>query len=123
MSVEVVKEILVDVLGVDESDVKEDANLIDDLAVESIDFIDIAYGIEQEINDKVNPGDIFPAFLREAELFSADGKLNPEVTDRLGKEYSHIRSDIITDFSKSQDPNVFFSVQVLSDFVSQRANA
>ena len=85
MSVEVVKEILVDVLGVDDSDIKEDANLIDDLAVESIDFIDIAYGIEQEVDGKVNPGDIFPAFLREADLFDTTGALNKEVTDKLEK--------------------------------------
>ncbi|MBT4887053.1 MAG: hypothetical protein HOK97_15570 [Deltaproteobacteria bacterium] len=123
MSVEVVKEILVDVLGVDDSDIKEDANLIDDLAVESIDFIDIAYGIEQEVDGKVNPGDIFPAFLREADLFDTTGALNKEVTDKLEKDYSHIRSNVIADFSKSQDPNVFFSVQVLSDFISHRASA
>jgi len=83
-----VKKILVDVLQVEVEDVTIESNLVDDLAAESIDFVDIMYNIEQEFGIKINPGDIFPTFLREVQIFNDDNKMKDEVRNRLIKDYS-----------------------------------
>ncbi|MCD6246542.1 acyl carrier protein [candidate division WOR-3 bacterium] len=42
------KDLMVDKLGVDENDIKEDSNIIDDLGADSLDIVEFAMGIEDE---------------------------------------------------------------------------
>ncbi|HHD83020.1 MAG TPA: acyl carrier protein [Bacteroidetes bacterium] len=42
------KDLMVDKLGVDESEIKEDSNIIDDLGADSLDIVEFAMGIEDE---------------------------------------------------------------------------
>lgn len=116
---EKVKDILVDVLGVEDDEVTEDSNLIDDLAAESIDFVDIAYNIEQEYGQKVNPGNIFPAFLQEGSVYDDSGKLLPEVKEKFKTDFAYISDEDIAAFEKSRDPNIFFSVKNIVGFIEK----
>ena len=43
-----IKAMLEEVLGVDAQEITLAANLVDDLAAESIDFVDIIYALEQQ---------------------------------------------------------------------------
>ena len=47
---EKLKDLMVDKLGVDESDIKEDSHIIDDLGADSLDIVEFAMGIEDEFN-------------------------------------------------------------------------
>lgn len=115
-----IRETVVEVLGVDESDVNLESNLVDDLAAESIDFVDITYNMEQAFGLKINPGDIFPAFLREVTVFGTDGSVTPEVLARLEKEYSHITKEQIEKFKSQKTPTTFFEVGTLIRFVEKK---
>ncbi|MCW5588993.1 MAG: acyl carrier protein [Legionellales bacterium] len=53
-----VKEILADVLAIDEDDIKLTSSLIDDLDAESIDFLDLVFRLEREFKVKIPRGQI-----------------------------------------------------------------
>ncbi|NLL14055.1 MAG: acyl carrier protein [Fibrobacter sp.] len=115
-----VKKILVDVLQVEVEDVTIESNLVDDLAAESIDFVDIMYNIEQEFGIKINPGDIFPTFLREVQIFNDDNKMKDEVRNRLIKDYSHFDNNTLEMFQSTKNPNVFFTVKGIVNFIEKK---
>ncbi|MDP2571350.1 acyl carrier protein [Vibrio penaeicida] len=118
-----VSEILVEVLGVEPEEVTEQANLVDDLAAESIDFVDIIYSIEQKYQLKISAGDIFPAFLQEENFLNPEGKVSGEVISRLRSDYPHYSDEVINEFINSQSADVFFKVDSLVNFVSQKQAA
>jgi len=51
---------LVEALTIDEEDVKPTSTLRDDLGADSIDFLDIVFGLEREFDIKIPPGELFP---------------------------------------------------------------
>ncbi len=55
-----VREVLVDALGVDDDEVTAQATLVNDLEAESIDFLDIAFKLEQAFGFKIAQGELFP---------------------------------------------------------------
>ena len=116
-----VKEILVDILGVEEEEVKLESNLVDDLAAESIDFVDIAYALEKEFDvGKINPGDIFPTFMLEPNVIDENGKITADATKRLTEEYPHIGQELIDDLEENGNENAFLTVSTLVNFVKAR---
>ena len=48
-----VREIVADVLAIEEDDVKPEGSLIDDYGGESIDFLDLVYRLEREFKVKI----------------------------------------------------------------------
>ena len=121
MSAQKIRGILADVLGVDIEAVVPEANITNDLAAESIDYIDIAFSLEQAFGFKVNPGDIFPAFMRDIQIFGEDGAMLPTVRKRLADEYPHIQPAVIDAFKK--DPAAFFTVNTIISFIEGRLKA
>ncbi len=118
-----IKEILVDTLGIESNEVKLEANLIDDLAVESIDFVDIIYSLEQKYALKINPGDIFPSFMQEEEIFEENGELKKEFKHKLHTNYPHFNDDTLSRFESSKEANVFFKVSALVDYIELKKAA
>jgi acyl carrier protein len=53
-----VREIVADVLAIDESEIRRDASLIDEYEAESIDFLDLVYRLEREFKVKIPRGQI-----------------------------------------------------------------
>ncbi len=56
--IEIVNEFLIDEFEIEESVLKPDAHLINDLGIESLDFVDIVVIIEKEFGFKVKREDI-----------------------------------------------------------------
>lgn len=54
-----VTDILVDTLGVEPEEVKNDANFEDDLGGDSLDCVEVVMGIEQEFNIHVSDADAY----------------------------------------------------------------
>lgn len=120
---EVMKALLSEVLGVDEGEVKPDSNLIRDLAAESIDFMDIAFQIEQKFGiPDIKPAALFPAFLREQTTIFVDGALVPEIKQRLQAEYPFLRAEHLQRFEKEQTHEIFFDISTILAFVEYRQN-
>lgn len=119
-TLERMKEVLSEVLGVDPADITENSNLINDLAAESIDFIDITFQISTEFGiPDVKPGSLFPAFLKEldqANIF-VDGKIDSNISLRLKADFPFLEDTDITRFEEEKSFEVFFDVSILVKFV------
>lgn len=49
-----IKEILVDVLGVDEDDIKTESKFIDDLGADSLDLVELIMSLEDKFNIEIS---------------------------------------------------------------------
>lgn len=115
-----VKIMLADVLGLDDDDVNEitpESNLIDDLAAESIDFIDIAFRLEKDFNlNPVKTTDIIPPFLQDVGSYDESNKLTPEMIQKLN-EYPHINGDLLEEIKESRDYKPLLKVKNITNFI------
>ena len=113
-----VRDVLVDALGLDEDQVREDATLMGDLGAESIDFLDIVFRLEKAFNIKVPREELFPAdaVLNNPEYVSG-GKVTDKGLAELKSKMPH------TDFAAfQQDPDVnkladLFTVAAVVNFI------
>lgn len=96
-----VKEILVEALGVDEDEVTGQATLIGDLGAESIDFLDIVFRLEKAFNIKIPRGELFPVDILNDEGFINNNKLTASGLAELRKRMPHAD---LSEFEK--DPEV-----------------
>lgn len=84
-----VTEVLEDALGVDEDEVTPDATLVGDLGAESIDFLDIAFKLEQTFGFKIPQGEMFPDGVAQDERYVQDGKITEEGLAELEAKMPH----------------------------------
>ncbi len=68
---------LTDALGVDDSDVTEDATMVGDLGAESIDFLDIVFKLEKAFGIKIATEDLFPKDILTDNQYVQDGQVTP----------------------------------------------
>lgn len=120
---EKVRDVLVDALAVDESDVKPDSRLTADLGAESIDFLDLVFRLEQTFGFKIAQGELFPENVKQDPEFVKDGKVTPKGIAALRARLPH------ADFSKFEaDPQIakvaeVFTVDALVTFVERKLAA
>jgi len=113
-----VKDVLVDALGLDDGDVREDATLMGDLGAESIDFLDIMFRLEKAFNIKVPREELFPA---EAVMNNPDYVSGGKVTAKgLAELKSQMPHTDFSQFEKNPDVNKvvdLFTVGAIVNFV------
>ena len=121
---DVVKEVLVDALGLDDDEVTLEATLMGDLGAESIDFLDIVFRLEKAFEIKIPREELFPAeALMSNPAFVSGGKLTAAGMTELKNKMPH------TDFSDFEaDPDVnkisdLFTVGSIVNFINNRVNA
>lgn len=66
---------LTDALGVDDSDVTEEATMVGDLGAESIDFLDIVFKLEKAFGIKIATEDLFPKDILTDGQYVQDGQV------------------------------------------------
>src|SRR3989304_730668 len=86
---DLVKETLVEALGVDEDEVLGQATLTGDLGAESIDFLDIVFRLEKAFNIKIPRGELFPENILNNPSFVNDKKLTASGLAELRKRMAH----------------------------------
>jgi acyl carrier protein len=113
-----VKDVLVDALGLDDGDVREDATLMGNLGAESIDFLDIMFRLEKAFNIKVPREELFPA---EAVMNNPDYVSGGKVTAKgLAELKSRMPHTNFSEFEKNPDVNKvadLFTVAAIVNFV------
>lgn len=120
---EKIQEALVDALGVDDDEVTMGATLVGDLEAESIDFLDIAFKIEQAFDFKIEQGELFPENVTQDPDFVKDGMVTDKGLTMLRERLPHI------DFSKlDDDPQItrvaqVFTVDALVNFCERKLAA
>ncbi len=133
-----VKEVLVDALGVDDDEIKENATLIGDLGAESIDFLDIVFRLEKTFSIKIPKGELFPDDILQnpvpkGELFPDDILQNPEFVDQgkmTAKGLAQLKEAMphadFTEFEANPEvdamPNLF-TVKTIVNYVTHKTAA
>ena len=56
-SMERIKKIIVDRLGVDESEIREDSSFVDDLDLDSLDIVELIMAFEEEVDIEISDED------------------------------------------------------------------
>lgn len=119
-----VQGVLVDALGVDDTEVTPQSTLMGDLGAESIDFLDIVFRLEKAFGIKIPREELFPAeSLMNSPQFISNGRLTAAGLEELRKRLPH--TDITT-FEK--DPNInklgdLFTVNTIVNYVENKLNA
>jgi acyl carrier protein len=120
---EKVKEVLVDALGVDDDEIKEDATLTGDLGAESIDFLDIVFRLEKTFSIKIPRGELFPDDILNNAEYVEGGKMTSKGLATLKAAMPHADfSDFEKDPDVSKMPNLF-TVRTIVNYVSNKMAA
>ncbi len=118
-----VKEVLVDALGVDDDEIKEEATLTGDLGAESIDFLDIVFRLEKTFGIKIPRGELFPDSILNNPEYVEGGKMTAKGLATLKSAMPH------ADFSEFEhDPDVskmsnLFTVKTIVNYVNNKMAA
>lgn len=117
---EKVKEVLVDALGVDDDEIKEEATLTGDLGAESIDFLDIVFRLEKTFSIKIPRGELFPDDILNNAEYVEGGKMTAKGLSTLKAAMPHADfSDFEKDPDVSKMPNLF-TVKTIVNYVSTK---
>jgi len=118
-----VKEVLVDALGVDDDEIKEEATLTGDLGAESIDFLDIVFRLEKTFSIKIPRGELFPDDILNNPEYVSGGKMTPAGLTQLKKSMPHAD---FTEFESDPDVNKMpnlFTVKTIVNYVTKKMAA
>tara|TARA_E500000178_G_scaffold172823_1_gene172086 strand:+ start:110 stop:526 length:417 start_codon:yes stop_codon:yes gene_type:complete len=114
-----VREIVADVLVIDESEVAMSARLIADLGAESIDFLDLVFQLEKEFNIKIPRGQLEKnarGDLSEAE-FEQGGVLTEKGLDALKNYLKEVPAEHFTPNLKINEIPMLFTVETFCKLI------
>ena len=114
-----VRQTFVDALGVEAEEVKLEAKVIDDLGAESLDFLDIAYRLEQSFKIKIPRGEV-KAKSQEgmsADEWEKDGLLTEKALTKLREVMPEVDPAEIKPGLKAKDIPRLFTVATFYNMV------
>ncbi len=118
-----VKEVLVDALGVDDDEIKEEATLTGDLGAESIDFLDIVFRLEKTFSIKIPRGELFPDDILNNPEYVDNGKMTEKGLAELKEKMPHADfSDFEANPTVDEMPNLF-RVKTIVNYVNLKVAA
>lgn len=117
---EKVKKILADILGIEkEEEITADSDIIDDLAAESIDFIDICFRLEKDFNlGKVNVNSIFPVIPKDEKIIDDSGDIKETVIAKLMESHPHVQGELLDELKRTKNQRVFLKTKILFHYVN-----
>jgi acyl carrier protein len=118
---EQVKTVMVDALGVDDDEVRQEATLMGDLGAESIDFLDIVFRLEKAFGIKIPREELFPAeSLMGNPDFINNGKFTEKGLSELRAKMPHTDTSV---FAKNPDVSKLgdlFTVGMIVNYVQSK---
>ena len=116
---EKVRETFVDALGVEPDEVSLKARVIDDLGAESLDFLDIAYRLEQSFKIKIPRGDVKAKSQQglAADEWEKDGVLTEKALAKLREVMPEVEPSHIKPGIKAKDIPRLFTVETFYNMV------
>lgn len=120
-----VKEIIVDVLVIDEDKVQPTSRLIADLGAESIDFLDLVFQLEKEFAIKIPRGQLEKnarGDLSESE-FEQNGVLTEKGVVALKNYLSEVPADYFKSTIKTNEIPTLFTVETFCKLVESALEA
>jgi acyl carrier protein len=116
---EKVRNCFVDALGVEPEDVVLKARVIDDLGAESLDFLDIAYRLEQTFKIKIPRGEVKQKSQQglTATDWEKDGLLTAKALEKLHEVMPEVDVSYIKPGLKAKDIPRLFTVETFYNMV------
>lgn len=114
-----VREIIADVLVIDEEEVSKDSRLIADLGAESIDFLDLVFQLEKEFSIKIPRGQLEKnarGNLSEDE-FEKGGVLTPQGMQALKNYLSEVPTEFFKTGLKVNEIPLLFTVETFCKLI------
>lgn len=114
-----VREIIADVLVIEETDINLNSRLIQDLGAESIDFLDLIFQLEKAFQIKIPRGQIEKnarGNLSEAE-FEKNGTLTAQGLEALKTYLSEVPESAFTSNMKTSEIPMLFTVETFCKLV------
>lgn len=114
-----VREIIADVLVIDESEVAQDARLIADLGAESIDFLDLVFQLEKAFSIKIPRGQLEKnarGDLSDAE-FEQGGVLTDKGLNALKAYFTEVPEEHFTPNMKVNEIPMLFTVETFCKLI------
>jgi len=120
-----VREIIADVLVVEESDVTLNSRLIADLGAESIDFLDLVFQLEKEYNIKIPRGQLEKNARGELseEEFEKGGVLTAKGLTALKAYLSEVPDEYFKDNMKVNEIPMLFTVETFCKLIVAAVDA
>lgn len=119
-----VREIIADVLVIDEKDVALTSRLIVDLGAESIDFLDLVFQLEKEFSIKIPRGQLEKnarGDLSEEE-FEKGGVLTPRGMQALKQYLCEVPAEYFKDNMKLNEIPMLFTVETFCKLIVNATN-
>lgn len=120
-----VRDIIVDVLVIDASEVQANSRLIADLGAESIDFLDLVFQLEKEFSIKIPRGQLEKnarGDLSEAE-FEQNGVLTEKGLQALKIYLSEVPQEFFKETLKTNEIPTLFTVETFCKLVAAAITA
>jgi acyl carrier protein len=121
-----VRSCFAEALGLDEDEVEYDSKVIDDLGAESLDFLDIAYRLEQAFKIRIPRGGIEKASregLAEGESYEVNGVLTQHALERLAEALPEVPREEFRPGLKTSEVPLLFRVATFYNLVVQLLRA
>lgn len=119
-----VREIIADVLVIDESEIEPTSRLIEDLGAESIDFLDLVFQLEKAFQIKIPRGQIEKnarGNLSEAE-FEKGGELTPKGLEVLKAYLNEVPEAYFKPHLKVSEIPMLFTVETFCKLIISALN-
>ncbi len=117
-----VRQALMDSLGVTKEEVTPNTVLTTDLGAESIDFLDIAYRLEQGFGIKIPRGELFPEDLFQDATFAQRGRITPAGLAMLRERLPHADFHDLEDDPRLENIGKVFKVQTITQYLLRKLN-
>lgn len=114
-----VQRAVVEALGVEEEEVTPDARLTEDLGAESIDYLDIAFRMEQFLGIRIRPNEMIAGDFAGDEHVQ-DGKITDAGMQELRRRLPHVRFDALEESRDMKDFVKAFTVDTLVRFAQAK---
>jgi acyl carrier protein len=116
----VVKDCLIETLGIDKESITMDSSLYDDLGAESIDMLDVSFRIEKKTKVRISMGDIqklLQGEIPEEDFFDENGAVTSVGLEHLQKIFPDI-----TKMAGELDQQKLFSLFTVGHLVNMIAD-
>ncbi len=122
----VLRPVLADAVGLEESEVEPSATILGDLGAESIDLLDVLFRVERAVGVKISAteiADMLQGGLSDDEFEGPGGVVTPAGLEQLRRVLPQIDAEQLNGRLVADEIMNLFTVQNLADMVAQRAAA
>lgn len=117
-----VKDCLVEVLGIEKTEISDDSSIVDDLGAESLDLLDLVFRLEQTFKIRITRGEIEKRARESlgAEEFENNGILSAEALKNLRSQMPEVQPGKFTPGLRANEIPRLFTVRTFACLIKYK---